>query len=215
MALFISLEGGEGAGKTSVATTLADRARERGAEVVLTREPGGTPLGVTIRESLFRTEGRSDEPMSAWTEALLFLADRAEHVARVIRPSLARGAVVICDRFTDSTIAYQAYGRGLDLDLLRQLNRAATGATTPNLTLLLDVPVAIGLARTRLETFDRIGHETADFHARVYEGFARLAIQEPDRIKSIDAAQPLDAVIADAWELVAARLSRIGFPGRA
>ena len=210
MALFITLEGGEGAGKTTVATALADRARARRAEVVLTREPGGTPLGMAIRESLFRT----DEPMGAWAEALLFLADRAEHVARVIRPSLARGAVVICDRFTDSTIAYQAYGRGLDLDLLRQLNRAATGSTTPNLTLLLDVPVSIGLARTRLETFDRIGHETADFHTRVYEGFGRLAIMEPDRIKSIDAAQPIDAVIADAWELVAARLSRIGFPGR-
>ena len=211
MALFITLEGGEGAGKTTVATALADRARARGAEVVLTREPGGTPLGVTIRESLFR----SDEPIGAWAEALLFLADRAEHVARVIRPSLARGAVVICDRFTDSTIAYQAYGRGLDLDLLQQLNRAATGSTTPNLTLLLDVPVSIGLARTRLETFDRIGHETAEFHTRVYEGFGRLAIMEPDRIKSIDAAQPIDAVIADAWELVAARLSRIGFPDRA
>ena len=211
MALFITLEGGEGAGKTTVATALAARARARGAEVVLTREPGGTPLGVTIRESLFR----SDEPIGAWAEALLFLADRAEHVARVIRPSLARGAVVICDRFTDSTIAYQAYGRGLDLDLLRQLNRAATGSTTPNLTLLLDVPVSIGLARTRLETFDRIGHETAEFHTRVYEGFGRLAIMEPDRIKSIDAAQPIDAVIADAWELVAARLSRIGFPDRA
>ena len=210
MALFITLEGGEGAGKTTVATALADRARARGAEVVLTREPGGTPLGVTIRESLFR----SDEPIGAWAEALLFLADRAEHVARVIRPSLARGAVVICDRFTDSTIAYQAYGRGLDLDLLQQLNRAATGSTTPNLTLLLDVPVSIGLARTRLETFDRIGHETAEFHTRVYEGFGRLAIMEPDRIKSIDAAQPIDAVIADAWELVAARLSRIGFPDR-
>ena len=211
MALFITLEGGEGAGKTTVATALADRARARGAEVVLTREPGGTPLGVTIRESIFR----SDEPIGAWAEALLFLADRAEHVARVIRPSLARGAVVICDRFTDSTIAYQAYGRGLDLDLLQQLNRAATGSTTPNLTLLLDVPVSIGLARTRLETFDRIGHETADFHTRVYEGFGRLAIREPDRIKSIDAAQPIDTVIADAWELVAARLSRIGFPDRA
>ena len=210
LTLFVSVDGGEGAGKTTVATALADRARDRGAEVVLTREPGGTPLGVTIRESLFR----SDEPIGAWAEALLFLADRAEHVARVIRPSLARGAVVICDRFTDSTIAYQAYGRGLDLDLLQQLNRAATGSTTPNLTLLLDVPVSIGLARTRLETFDRIGHETADFHTRVYEGFGRLAIMEPDRIKSIDAAQPIDAVIADAWELVAARLSRIGFPGR-
>lgn len=210
MALFITLEGGEGAGKTTVATALAARARERGAEVVLTREPGGTALGAAIRDSLFR----GDEPMEGWTEAFLFLADRAEHVARVIRPSLARGAVVICDRFTDSTIAYQAYGRGLDLDLLQQLSRVATGGATPNLTLLLDVPVSIGLARTRLETFDRIGQETTDFHNRVYEGFGRLAIAEPDRIKSIDAAQPLDAVIAEAWELVAARLARIGFPGR-
>jgi dTMP kinase len=211
LALFVSVEGGKGAGKTTVAAALSDRARERGAEVVVTREPGGTLLGATIRESLFR----ADAQMDGWTEAFLFLADRAEHVARVIRPSLARGAVVICDRFTDSTIAYQAYGRGLDTDLLQQLNRVATGGATPNLTLLLDVPVSIGLARTRSETFDRIGQEPTEFHNRVYEGFGRLAIAEPDRIKSIDAAQPLDAVIADAWELVAARLARIGFPGHA
>ena len=130
---------------------------------------------------------------------------------RVIRPALARGAVIICDRFTDSTIAYQAYGRGLDQDLLRRLNREATGGISPNLTLLLDVPVSLGLARSRAETFDRIGRESQAFHSRVYEGFGRLALAEPDRIKSIDAAQPLDAVIEDSWALVAARLARLGF----
>lgn len=207
MALFITLEGGEGAGKTVVAEALADRARDRGAEVVLTREPGGTPLGHAIRDALFR----ADERLSTWTEAFLFLADRADHVERIIRPALARGAVVICDRFTDSTIAYQGYGRGLDVDLLHQLNHEAIGGTMPNLTLLLDVPVAHGLQRSQPETFDRIGRETADFHTRVYEGFGRLALAEPDRIKTIDAAQPLDQVIEDAWTLVEARLARIGF----
>jgi dTMP kinase len=146
VALFITLEGGEGAGKSSLAEALAERANAGGANVVLTREPGGTPLGDSIREALFRSHD-----INAWTEVFLFLAARADHVERVIRPALARGAVIICDRFTDSTIAYQAYGRG------------------------------------------------------------RLALAEPDRIKSIDAAQPLDAVIEDSWALVAARLARLGF----
>jgi len=207
MALFITLEGGEGAGKTAVAEALAGLARERGADVVLTREPGATTLGEAIRDSLFR----ADERLSAWSEAFLFLADRADHVQRVIRPALARGGVVICDRFSDSTIAYQGYGRGLDTDLLHELTRHAADGTAPNLTLLLDVPVAEGLARSHPETFDRIGRETVDFHARVYEGFGRLALAEPERIKPIDASQPLDLVIADAWALVEARLARIGF----
>jgi dTMP kinase len=206
VALFITLEGGEGAGKSSLAEALAERANAGGANVVLTREPGGTPLGDSIREALFRSHD-----INAWTEVFLFLAARADHVERVIRPALARGAVIICDRFTDSTIAYQAYGRGLDQDLLRRLNREATGGISPNLTLLLDVPVSLGLARSRAETFDRIGRESQAFHSRVYEGFGRLALAEPDRIKSIDAAQPLDAVIEDSWALVAARLARIGF----
>ena len=207
MALFITLEGGEGAGKTSVAQALAERARARGAEVVLTREPGATPLGAAIREALFR----ADEPISGWTEAFLFLADRADHVQHVIRPALARGAVVICDRFADSTIAYQGHGRSLDIDLLQQLNREATGGITPNLTLLLELPLAQGLARSRAETFDRIGRETVDFHTRVAAGFSRLALTEPERIKPVDAEQPLDAVIDDAWALVEPRLARIGF----
>ena len=207
MALFITLEGGEGAGKTSVAEALAERSRARGADVVHTREPGATPLGLAIRESLFR----ADERISSWTEAFLFLADRADHVEHVIRPALARGAVVICDRFADSTIAYQGYGRGLDIDLLQKLNREAGGGITPNLTLFLDVSLAQGRRRSQPETFDRIGREAADFHARVHEGFGRLARAEPDRIKSIDAGQPLEAVIEDAWSLVAARLARIGF----
>jgi dTMP kinase len=208
MALFVTLEGGEGAGKTSVAAALADRSRARGAEVVQTHEPGATPLGAALRASIFR----ADERISGWTEAFLFLADRADHVQRVVRPALARGAVVICDRFSDSTIAYQGYGRGLDLDLLQQLNREAAGGTVPNLTLLLNIPLAQGLARSQPETFDRIGREATSFHARMHEGFGRLAMAEPDRIKSIDAGQPLDAVIEDAWAFLEPRLARIGFP---
>ncbi len=207
MAFFISIEGGEGAGKTAVAEALRERAGRLDAEVVSTFEPGGTSLGASIRQTLFQTT----DPPSAWAELFLFLADRTDHVDRVVRPALARGAVVICDRYLDSTIAYQGYGRGLDLELLTRLNREATGGTTPNLTLFLDVPVAEGMARARAEAFDRLGRETHHFHARVLEGFKRLALAEPDRIKTIDAAAPLPLVIEGAWTLVAGRLARIGY----
>jgi dTMP kinase len=211
MALFVSLEGGEGSGKTTVADALAERAQRRGAEVVRTFEPGATTLGARIRQSLFH----ADAVLTPWTEAFLFLADRANHVDGLIRPALARGAVVICDRFTDSTTAYQAYGRGLNLELLKRLNFEATGGTTPNLTLFLDVPVALGLERARPEAFDRIGRETVDFHARVAEGFKRLAMSELERIKTVDASQPLVDVIDDAWSLLEPRLARIGYSAHA
>ena len=207
MALFISLEGGEGSGKTAVTSTLAARLQRAGADVVHTFEPGGTEFGAAVRQWLFQT----DQPLSAWSETFLFLADRTQHVAEVIRPALARGAVVLCDRYADSTLAYQGYGRGLDLRLLRDLNQHATGGLMPNLTLFLDVPVQEGLRRARSEGPDRIGGEVLAFHMRVSEGYKRLTLAEPDRIRTLDAAVSLSEVIAAAWAAIAPRLQRAGF----
>lgn len=211
MALFVTLEGGEGAGKSSVAGELASRMRAAEIDVVATREPGGTALGAKLRQELFHVREEGGEPIAPWTETLLLMADRAHHVETIIRPALARGAVVISDRFADSSIAYQGYGRQLDLQRVRELNQIATGGLTPNLTLLLDIPVREGTARARPEADDRIGMETVEFHSRVLEGYKRLAMSEPERIKTIDAAQPLAAVIAEAWGVLAPRLTSQGY----
>jgi dTMP kinase len=132
--LFITVEGIDGSGKTTVANAVAERLRQEGFAVVVTAEPGGTPLGERLRQLLLR-----EKPLSAWAEAFLFLAARAEHVAQVIRPALREGTIVLCDRFADSTIAYQGFGRGLPVDELRRLNEVATGGLHPHLTILLDV----------------------------------------------------------------------------
>ena len=211
MALFVTLEGGEGAGKSSVAEELASRMRDAEIDVVATFEPGGTELGAKLRKELFRVREDGREPIAPWTETLLLMADRAHHVETLIRPALARGAVVICDRFADSSIAYQAYGRQLELQRVRELNQIATGGLTPNVTILLDVPVREGIARARRETDDRIGMETIDFHSRVLEGYKRLSMSEPERIKTIDAAQPLKSVIAEAWAVLEPRLLHQGY----
>lgn len=209
MALFISLEGTTGSGKSTLARELRDRITDLGAEVVQTQEPGATPLGAQLRQHLFQT----DEAISAWTETFLFLADRAHHVAQVIRPALARGAVVISDRYLDSTLAYQGYGRRLDLALVRAMNHQATSGVLPNLTLFLDLPVREGLARAQREDLDRIGQEAIDFHSRVMEGFKRIAMAEPDRVKVVDAAQSLKNVTETAWSLVEPRLRGAGYLG--
>ena len=207
MALFISFEGGEGSGKTAVTRALVERLQRAGADVVHTFEPGGTDFGAAVRQLLFQT----DQALSLWSETFLFLADRSQHVAEVIRPALARGAVVLCDRYTDSMLAYQGYGRGLDLQRLRDLNQHASGGLTPNLTLFLDVPVQEGLRRARREGPDRIGEEASAFHMRVSEGYKRLALTEPDRIKTLDAATSLSEVMDAAWAAIAPRLQRAGF----
>ena len=204
MGLCITLEGGEGAGKTELARALAERLVD--VDVVLTFEPGGTPLGAILRERLF------DEahPLSPWAETFLFLADRATHVNEVIRPALARGAAVICDRFADSTVAYQGYGRQLDPTLIEALNRQAAGGLIPHLTFFLDVPIQQGLDRSQRTRDDRIGREPIDFHRRVAEGFKQLALKEPDRIHTLDAASPADEVLETAWTLIKPRLAMIG-----
>ena len=179
--LLITLEGGEGSGKTTQAQALGSRLEERGYSVCLTREPGGTELGRAIQSLL--GAGTAPAPLA---ELLLFVADRAQHVREVIAPALAAGKIVVCDRFADSTLAYQGYGRGLDIGLIRRLNDEATGGIKPHLTLLLDLPPEAGLAREG-EQLDVTGRESLEFHGRVREGFLALAKEEPGRFVLIDA----------------------------
>lgn len=184
----ITLEGGEGAGKTSAIAAIRDRLLAAGHEVVLTREPGGTPLAERIRELLL---GAQDEPLAAESELLLMFASRAQHVREVVRPALRRGAFVISDRFTDSSYAYQGAGRGLDPEWIAALERRAVGLK-PGLTLLLDLDVREGRARTAGRDLwpDRIESEQDDFFERVRAGFRARAAAEPQRFRVIDAAQP-------------------------
>ena len=199
--LFVTFEGVEGSGKTTVAKAIAENLRQKGLTVVVTAEPGDTSVGRQIRQLLATVDERT-----AWTETFLFLADRAEHVAKVIKPALERGEIVLCDRFTDSTIAYQGFGLGLPLEWLTQLNSIATNGLVPDLTLLLDIDPEMGLKRSQRETvFER---RSLDFHQRVRWGYLWLAKQEPHRVKLIDASQPLESVLTQAMRLVEEALAR-------
>ena len=183
----ISLEGGEGAGKTSAIVAIRDLLQAQGHEVVLTREPGGTPLAEQIRHLLLDAH---EETLAPETELLLMFASRAQHVREVIRPALQRGAFVVSDRFTDSSYAYQAHGRGLDFGLVEELERKVVGIK-PGLTLLLDLDVREGRARANGRDLwpDRIESEQDDFFERVREGFRKRALAEPERFRVIDASQ--------------------------
>lgn len=197
--MFITLEGGEGVGKTTQQALLALQLRQAGYPCLCTREPGGTALGRALREILLH-----GDPLTPLAELFLYAADRAEHVQKCILPALAAGQVVVCDRFTDSTLAYQGYGRGLDLQQVRQLNHLATGGLQPHLTLWLDLPPEVGLARSGLA--DRLEQERLEFHRRVHQGFQTLAAAEPQRIVRIDAeGSPLE-VAARIWSVVKPRL---------
>ena len=185
---FLTFEGPDGAGKTSQVEWLRDRATDAGFDVLVTREPGGTAVGEQIREVLLRTGG--DGSLDPRTDALLFNAARAQLVAQVIRPALARGALVISTRFADSTLAYQGYGAGVPLDELRALEGVATGGLRPNLTILLDVPVEVGLARKSGGEVTRFEAELdAAFHGRVRGGFLALAAADPARFAVVDATR--------------------------
>ena len=190
---FITFEGGEGSGKSSHSRKLAEWFKARGHEAVLTREPGGTPGAEEIRNLLVRGEAARWEPM---TEALLHFAARRDHVSKVIKPALARGAWVICDRFFDSTMAYQAYGHGLGEAPVKLLRDLVLGDFAPGLTLLFDVPVALGLERAgkRAGTDSRYESMGASFHERVHDGFLAIARAEPARIVVIDTRPPFPAV---------------------
>lgn len=192
---FITLEGGEGSGKTTQATRLCRLLTAQGYEVLHTREPGGTPVAERLRSILL--DG-STEAIARETEALLILAARRQHVDHVIKPALIRGMIVVCDRFSDSTIAYQGYARGLDLKLLRAMNDWATSKLAPHLTILFDIPVAIGLRRRQGQgaTQNRLDREAERFHKKVRAGFLTLARCEPRRIKVVDARHSPDFVAA-------------------
>lgn len=193
--LFITLEGPEGAGKSTNREYLAALLREQGIDVLLTREPGGTPLAERVRELLLAP---SDEAMASDTELLLVFAARAQHLAKVIVPALSRGAVVLCDRFTDATYAYQGGGRGLDVQRIAQLETFVQGALRPDLTLVFDLPVEVGLARAaargRLDRFEQEGRE---FFEAVRTTYLQRARAEPARYRILDAAQTLEAVQRD------------------
>ncbi|MCW1937712.1 dTMP kinase [Pseudomonas sp. MDMC_285] len=193
--LFITLEGPEGAGKSTNREYLAERLRERGIDVLLTREPGGTPLAERIRELLLDP---SDEPMAADTELLLVFAARAQHLQQVIRPALARGCVVLCDRFTDATYAYQGGGRGLSIERIAQLEQFVQGELRPDLTLIFDLPVEVGLARAAARgRLDRFEQEGRGFFEAVRHAYLQRAAQSPQRYRVLDAGQTLAQVQAD------------------
>jgi dTMP kinase len=192
--LFIALEGGEGAGKSTQGALLAQHLRDLGREVVTTREPGGTPASEAIREIVLSAQYEGLDPRA---EALLFAASRGEHAARVIRPAIERGAVVVCDRYIDSSVAYQGYGRDLGVDIVRDLSLWATGNLLPDLTIVLDVDPAIGLAR--LSNPDRLESEPIEYHRSVRAGFIALAARDPKHYLVLDATSSvaeLAAVIA-------------------
>lgn len=210
-ARFITFEGGEGSGKTSHARRLADWLKGQGREVVLTREPGGTAGAEEIRKLLVQGEAARWEPM---TEALLHFAARRDHVTKVIRPALARGAWVVSDRFADSTMAYQGYGHGLGAGPIALLRNLVLDDFAPGLTLLFDVPVALGLERagtrngTGARADGRYESMGESFHSRVREGFLAIARAEPERIAVIDSSKPVADVAAAVQAATRAR-----FPG--
>jgi dTMP kinase len=199
--IFITLEGGEGSGKTTQAPRLCQLLTAQGYGVLHTREPGGTLVAEQLRSVLLDS---STETIAPETEALLILAARRQHVDHVIKPALKRGMIVVCDRFSDSTMAYQGYGRGLDLKLLRTMNDWATGKLIPHLTLLFDLPATIGLQRRQGQTTtqNRLDREAGRFHKKVRAGFLHMARREPRRIKVVDARHSSDSVTATVNTLV-------------
>ncbi len=189
-ARFITFEGIEGAGKTTLAQQLGAWLQGQGIAVVLTREPGGSPLGTQLRPLLLH------EAIDPYTELFLFLADRREHTLRLILPALQQGTWVLSDRYADSTLVYQGYGRGLDLTLIRQLNALATDGLLPDLTVLIDLPVETALARANAP--NRFEAETLAFHQRIRDGYLQEAAREPERFLILDGRQPPEALLAQA-----------------
>jgi len=205
MSLFITFEGGEGSGKSVQARALYRRLLKSGAPVVLTHEPGVTPLGKKIARWL---KWRQDINISPVAELLLFNASRAQLVSEVIRPDLESGKVVICDRFADSTIAYQGYGRGLDLALVGVVNNAAVQGLKPDLTVMLDLPVESGFARKRGTKQDRFEQENMAFHRKVREGYLKMADAEPARWLVVAAGQSREKIARIIWEKVSELLAK-------
>ena len=207
MSLFITFEGGEGCGKSVQARALYKKLSELSIPSILTYEPGGTPLSVKIGRWL---KWHQDEEISPITELLLFNAARSQLVANLIIPSLKEGKVVICDRYSDSTTAYQSYGRGLELDTVLLINNIATRNLKPDITILLDIPVEAGLDRKRLRKHDRFEKANIAFHQRVRAGYLELAAREPERWLIIDANQPRKQIERIIWQKITYLLSQRG-----
>jgi len=212
MVRFITFEGGDGSGKTTQLKVIENYLRARGRSCLSTREPGGTSLGQLIRQVLLEVGTQS---ITSPTELFLYLADRAQHMHEVVIPALKQGKIVLCDRHTDSTLAYQGYGRGIDLSLLRSLNDIASEGIKPDLTLLFDCPAEIGLSRTvqrqpqtssgRNE--DRFEREKIEFHERVRAGFLELARAEPNRFRIVDAALSAEEVGQEVKNIIDGELT--------
>lgn len=210
--LFITVEGGEGVGKSTNISFIAQRLEQAGIELVLTREPGGTPLAEDIRQLLLTPR---DESVAENTELLLMFAARAQHIAQVIEPALASGKWVICDRFTDATFAYQGGGRGIEKSKIADLEQWVQGELRPNLTLLLDSPIEVGMARaSKRGSLDRFEQEQRNFFEAVRNAYLELAEQHPKRFRVVDAARTLEQVQQSLGELVADLLAAEQVPGR-
>ncbi|RLI55996.1 MAG: dTMP kinase [Candidatus Thorarchaeota archaeon] len=189
--MFITFEGIEGSGKSTQARLLVEYLRGKGLNVILTREPGGVELSERIRSILIET-GLN---ISSRAELLLFLASRAQHTDELIRPSLRKGHIVVCDRYIDASVAYQGYGRGLSIEMIKRLNDWATGGIRPNLTVLLDLSPEEGLKRVRAsKKMDRIEGENLEFHRRVREGYLEIARSDPDRFLVLDATRSMEEI---------------------
>ncbi len=203
--MFITLEGPEGGGKTTQINALAEFLRAAGRQTLTLREPGGTPISEQVRAILMNLGNTAMHPRS---EILLFLAARAQLVEEVIRPALAQGKVILCDRYADSTLAYQGYGHGVELDVLRRLLDFATGGLQPNLTFLLDIDPLEGLRRKQAASeWNRLDAYDADFHHRVRQGYRQLAAADPQRWVVVDASQPAEAVQTVLRQNILARLN--------
>ena len=202
----ITFEGPEGAGKSTQAAMLISRLEARGIEVVYTREPGGTKLGEAIR-GILQYNAAAEDPCPE-SEVLLFEASRAQLVRHVIQPALERGAWVLCDRFADSTMAYQGFGRGFSVELMETINRFAIGQAVPDMTILLDVNVSLGMQRCAKRQvgkkiqYDRIESEALEFHEKVRQGYLDLARRFPERFRQVDAMRLAEPIAEDVWKLV-------------
>lgn len=204
--IFVTLEGPEGAGKTTQLKLLSKHLESLGHKHVVTRDPGGTPLGKQIRRILLNPE----TPVCPVTELLLYEADRAQHIAEVIVPALEQGMLVLCDRYTDSTLAYQGYGRELDFALIYQLNEIATSGLKPDLTILFDIDSSAGLGRLHPSGHDRLEREALEFHHKVRDGYLEMSAREPERWRTLDASKAMSVVQEDLRKILFDRFALSG-----
>lgn len=202
--LFITFEGADGCGKTTQMELLAEYLKNNGNDVLLTREPGGKGLGEKVREILLNYEG----PVSDRCESFLFLADRAQNIDIIVNPAVSQGKIVLCDRHIDSTVAYQGYGRGLDIERINKLNDIATNGKKPDLTFVFDIDVETSMKRVGKEK-DRMESAGIDFHNRVRKGYLELAKQEPQRIKVLDATKSIEEIHNNVIEIINEKLKNL------